>query len=580
MKSKFLGLFVISVMLFSCADDRTGLSEPASPSNFLLSQLNNESILLTWQDNSTKEDGFRIDRKFENFGWEIGVIWANEDATAAIDNGLSSFGEYQYRISAYVNYDYSDFEIASISFDDLAQLAAPSDLVLEQLDASSIQLSWQDNSSAEEGFILDRKIADGVWEEGYQVLAANTQTYLDENLSETGIYEYRLAAFRGDEISDPVQNSVLFSYDDISTITFSQPGQIVITPFEPQIIEVMLKDINGELVQRQYDVWFKFIACPIGTNLNNLAFGMGDSLSVVSLNGTANVTLYSGQHTGSVVIEAYALNLLGQKISAIKSNILTYASLPEVIDISHGGMDSGIEAGSGNWRIEVSANITDSFGNPVQNGTAVWFSLEDPNMALADPAWANIVAEAYIGNENAAGDTIAGYAFTQLTYNGSYTNEELIIKVEVNGFAGVISESFLTTMPLQFGSLTINAMPSQVSWQNTTPPYTNNEDYLASTIRVIVKDGQNNRINGQEIIFSSTLGSFQPSVPGTDPNLGWTETIDGQNGILDKVIFFYKYECPAPFPLPPGTSEATIMARISGLSNMQGTSVILYRYVD
>ena len=60
-------------------------------------------------------------------------------------------------------------------------LTAPSNLTLEQIDIESIQLYWQDNSSAEEGFRIDRKIGENNWDENYQILAENTTTFIDSN---------------------------------------------------------------------------------------------------------------------------------------------------------------------------------------------------------------------------------------------------------------------------------------------------------------------------------------------------------------------------------------------------------------
>ncbi len=200
-------------------------------------------------------------------------------------------------------------------------LAAPSNLTLEQIDLESIRLNWQDNSSAEEGFRIDRKIGENEWEENYQILPENATTFLDSELVSIGNYSYRISAYSNDNYSDIVEANINYFYDDVNSL-YSVSSQNYITDFFE--FQFALLDSNGVYVQREYDVWFKLLCRPEGTNLNNVLYNTTDSLSVQSDNGIASVTLYAGDESGIVVLKCYVYNSNNEEISITKSNIVIY----------------------------------------------------------------------------------------------------------------------------------------------------------------------------------------------------------------------------------------------------------------
>lgn len=75
---------------------------PAAPSNLRVTSTGNTSIGIAWNDNSTNETGFRIERctgsTCTNFV-EIGTVGAN--ATGATNSGLTRRTTYRYRVRAY-----------------------------------------------------------------------------------------------------------------------------------------------------------------------------------------------------------------------------------------------------------------------------------------------------------------------------------------------------------------------------------------------------------------------------------------------------------------------------------------------
>ena len=385
-------------------------------------------------------------------------------------------------------------------------------------------------------------------------------------------YVYRVRAFANGEHSDFTEASIDFFYDDVSYIycqILCYPPYLNINSSVDMI--VYLKDSNGNCVQRDYDVWFKFLSCPEGMNINNSLFGTTDSLSVQSDDGMAIVSLNSGNHPGVAAIKIYVYNSSNEEISFIKSNILVHCGPPEYIELSIGGINSGENLGNGNWGIEVEAIVTDIQGNPVDYGTSVLFSLPE------NPEWASIEAAAYVGNVNANGDSIPGVAYTQLIYEGTHTNDSLIICAEVPVPSLILEESELVIMPLQFPELDVDVVPAHLSWIENNPSY---PDSLIATFHVSLQDGQNNPIDNQQILFSCTLGV--PIDMGTDnDNNPFTENtgiVWNQHGRINKEWMFYRDECPPPVGNVPGTITVMMHVSITGTSIEIEIPIYLFRY--
>ena len=182
-----------------------------------------------------------------------------------------------------------------------------------------------------------------------------------------------------------------------------------------------------------------------------------------------------------------------------------------------------------------------------------------------------------MGNVNANGDSIPGVAYTQLIYEGSHTNDSLIIRAEVCGASSILEESELVIMPLQFPVLDATVSPHNLYWIENNPSY---PDSLIAIFHVSLQDGQNNPIDNQQLIFCCDLGI--PIDMGTDnDNNPFTENtgiVPNQHGQIDKEWIFYRYECPPPVGNEPGMITGTIMVWIPGTSTEIEITITLIRY--
>jgi hypothetical protein len=142
--------------IYTGTDNISILGIPQAPSSASASKNSDYSITLTWQDNSTVETGYRIERK-ENSGsgfgayTEIGTVPASittftDDASSNPGNTPYPDRSYQYRVRAYNSIGNS----ATYSEDPVIQYTTPdvpSNIASSRLDDSSFSVSYVDNAN-------------------------------------------------------------------------------------------------------------------------------------------------------------------------------------------------------------------------------------------------------------------------------------------------------------------------------------------------------------------------------------------------------------------------------------------------
>ena len=360
----------------------------------------------------------------------------------------------------------------------------------------------------------------------------------------------------------PPQDVSSIGFDSSEQVEISVQGTGGVETFE---LVASLYDNSGQLISQPKDVLFELLYAPDGTNINN----DGLTATTTSIAGKASVNINSGESSGIVTCRVSTQTLSGATVFATKSNIVVASGFTHTVEFAIGGHSSGVEMGSGMWKVQISALLNDMEGNPVASGTAVFFSLPE------EPEWASVVAAAYVNNQNALGDSLPGVAYSYLNYDGSHTNDTVIVRIETG--LGDIFEGELV-LPIQFPSIDIAAVPLHVDWWAIPP----DPQYKSTEIRITVLDGQNNPIDNQIVVFSTTLGYPQePYPPDTgDQFTGLTSIVDGEHGRLNKEVEFYYEECPPPIPSPPGTTTGTVTAQILGTNTTNQVTIILRRYVN
>ena len=203
--------FVISLLVFwslvSCTKETTSPNNGLlNPTNLVITLIENNSIKLNWDDNSTEETTFCIDRKKGENDWLINYNEVAENITTFNDYIPTNIDTvYSYRVRASDGNDYSNY---SNDVGWYSSNSAPSNLLLEQITQDSIKINWQDNSVGEEGFSLDRKIGEDDWVSNYEIIESNETQFTDYPNSLNEICYYRISAFSGLSYSLSIYDSV------------------------------------------------------------------------------------------------------------------------------------------------------------------------------------------------------------------------------------------------------------------------------------------------------------------------------------------------------------------------------------
>lgn len=177
----------------ACAGDCGAV--PVSPTNLVVADTAALSVRLTWTDNSAQETGFVIERAEEELQVfvQVGTVAAN--VTSYTDNGLTQSTDYRYKVKA-INGE------AASGYTNIVELktkrdfeAAPTELQMIGRTATTISLAWEDNTSNESAFLLERT-GPGDNQQFFAIatIPANDTSYVDENLLPDNQYSYRIMA--------------------------------------------------------------------------------------------------------------------------------------------------------------------------------------------------------------------------------------------------------------------------------------------------------------------------------------------------------------------------------------------------
>jgi len=171
---------------------------PTAPSGLNPTPTNSWMVRVTWIDNATNEDGFWVQRSATNTGsWEgvIGLMYP--DATGTTDFGRASEREVCYRVIAFNAQGNS----TPSNVDCTTPPASPTNLTATAVDSRTVDLSWADNSGAEDGYEVLRS-TDGMSFGTVASLPANSANYRDAGVSENMTYSYIVRARKDGGFSD------------------------------------------------------------------------------------------------------------------------------------------------------------------------------------------------------------------------------------------------------------------------------------------------------------------------------------------------------------------------------------------
>jgi fibronectin type 3 domain-containing protein len=172
---------------------RTLPTIPTAPSNLSLLVGGTSQIQVSWQDNSTNEQFFNLFRSTDGVSYPFGITLP-AGSTTYLNTGLSAGTTYFYRINAANTGGTSGFAGPTSATTLPTIPTAPSNLRFTLRSTSRLDLLWDDNSSNEQGFLVQSSL-DGITYSTLDTTAPNTPEYSARGLNVGTTYFFQVAAF-------------------------------------------------------------------------------------------------------------------------------------------------------------------------------------------------------------------------------------------------------------------------------------------------------------------------------------------------------------------------------------------------
>src|SRR5688500_1801441 len=139
--------------LFACALCGSVFAQAPAPDPLVVNEITANTLRLSWNDIYSDEDGFRLDRYDASTGITMTIGWLGPDVTNFLDTGLTPGNWYYYNVVAFNSAGDSYPAFASAQ---ATPVPGPHPLVVDEITANTIRLSWNDIYNNEDGFRLNR----------------------------------------------------------------------------------------------------------------------------------------------------------------------------------------------------------------------------------------------------------------------------------------------------------------------------------------------------------------------------------------------------------------------------------------
>ena len=170
----------------------------ADPTNLTATAVSSTKINLAWTDNSSNEDGFKIEKK-TGAGAFGQIVTVGPDVTTYSNAFLMPNTEYTYQVRAYRGSTNSGYAVSSpVTTPPLP--ADPTGLTATPVSSTRINLTWTDNATDETGYKIEKKTGAGAFGQ-ISTAAVNATSYSNIFLMPNTEYTYRVRAYRGPDNS-------------------------------------------------------------------------------------------------------------------------------------------------------------------------------------------------------------------------------------------------------------------------------------------------------------------------------------------------------------------------------------------
>ncbi len=201
---------------------------PPTPASLVARGLDAGRVELAWSDVGTNELGYVIERSANGVEFER-VATNTVDVTVAVDAGLLANTTYYYRVRSYNERGESapSLVAAATTVDPTGAPNAPGALVVASENAgrayrSQLFLRWQDTSSNESAFLIERS-RDGAPFVPVTTVGANVTSFIDTGLDSATWYFYRVSSMNGAGQTAGADEGVAETHPHGAVVTEGEP---------------------------------------------------------------------------------------------------------------------------------------------------------------------------------------------------------------------------------------------------------------------------------------------------------------------------------------------------------------------
>ena len=254
------------------------------PSGLTATVVSATEITLSWEDNSTGEQGFVIQRSTNGTSY-VALDTVLADLTTYSDQTAQPGFDYTYRVLAQATVSVS----AASNTITAGSLTSPTNLTADATGRSFVQLNWSYSGNNAARFVIERRNT-GVSE--FTVVANVTATaspqYQDKTVGEASSYEYRIKAEdlpRTSTYSDMV-SVITQLLDPTAVLAMVQDSTVVINWNDVSTREIHYA-IQRSLADGSESVVLDTLAADISSFLDTASLAAGDYRYTVQAIGTS-----------------------------------------------------------------------------------------------------------------------------------------------------------------------------------------------------------------------------------------------------------------------------------------------------
>lgn len=332
----------------------------------------------------------------------------------------------------------------------------------------------------------------------------------------------------------PASYRILSSTATTLVLSSSQ-GSIQVGGASCQIIAT-LQDAFGNPLSEGYVVAFEITSAngdpsaPYEWPSFSTQWGVYSDTIPTNINGQSILQIYSGTKAGPVAIEACTVPQPEDSLYVCdeKSLITISSGPPAFVNVSPAPTGEAVNPNNPERYVQVGAGVSDVYANPVEYGTAVYFTLIPNNIA-------EVEGNSYTGGARPYHpDSVDGWAFSRIIYGcyGTFdTLQAIASSAGENGPVADTSAPFF--LPAYDPSIFLSANPGNLRCAGPNP-YQCDE----SEITALLTDGGGCAVQYGIIIFSALVAG---------EIIGQTQDTTDENGIARTTYQI----CGDDIPTPP-----------------------------